>query len=222
MRVLPSLILFALINAASPAAAEETAKYCLTTQFAWTTETHPEGFPENPHFSRLIGAAHSSRYSLFADGDTASSGLGLVATNGRVSVLEAELAEAARRKRVGAVFQTEGLAAGVGALSVQLTVSAKHSLVSFATMLAPSPDWFTGISAINLKDGDTWRNEARAPLWVWDAGVDNGVTYDAPNTPIQPRQSIRLAAGPQFLDERGLTPVGEAMFRRMPENQACP
>ena len=222
MRAAFAFGLATLLLTAVTASAADQVTYCLTARFAWSAQSHPYNFPENPHFSRLIGAAHSSRYSLFADGDTASSGLGLVATNGRVSVLEAEMAEAARRKRVGEVFQTMGLAAGTGTVSVQFAVTNKHSLVSFATMLAPSPDWFTGVTALALQEDGRWRDEARSPMWVWDAGVDQGESYDAPNAPIQPHQSIRLAAGPAFLTKKGLLPIGEAVFRRVSEKEACP
>lgn len=222
MRLAPAFVLLAGLLPTAPAAADGSVSYCLTARFAWSAETHPVGFPDNPHFSRLIGAAHSSRYSLFADGDTASSGLGLVATNGRVGVLEAEFAEGARRKRVGEVFRTDGLATGVGSLSVKITASEKHSQVSFTTMLAPSPDWFTGVSSLALKDGESWRDEVSVPMWVWDAGIDDGESYDAPNAPIQPRQSIRLAAGPQFLGVTGLFPIGEAVLKRTSGDEACP
>ena len=81
----------------APLLAQDTVQYQLRVEVNWQAN----GEPDNPHWSRMLAVTHTPRYSLFADGETASSGLALVATNGRVSVLEAELAEAARRNRAG-------------------------------------------------------------------------------------------------------------------------
>jgi len=186
-------------------------QYRVDVAFAWRTEA-----AISPHWSRLIGFAHSSRYALFADGDTASSGLGLVATNGRVSVLEAELAEARRRGRAGAPVVVPGVPDGVGRFTFEVTVDEKLSEVSFVTMLAPSPDWFSGVSGVALRKDGMWRDDVRAPLWVWDAGVDSGVTYNGANMPTQPRQSVRLLTHPDFLTRDGLRPIGEVVFTRLP------
>ncbi|WP_415919813.1 spondin domain-containing protein [Tateyamaria sp. SN6-1] len=195
--------------------AQEEARYRIEVTFAWDGATGA-GHPEDKHWSRLIAFAHSARYALFEDGDTASSGLALVATNGRVTVLEAELAEARRRGRVGAHVVAPGLDNGVGTFVVELPVTARHSLVSFATMLAPSPDWFSGVSGVELRDADMWRDAVSRPLWVWDAGADSGPAFSGPNMDTQPRQSVRLLTHPAFLTDAGLRPIGTVRFTRLP------
>ncbi|WP_299296121.1 spondin domain-containing protein [uncultured Tateyamaria sp.] len=185
-------------------------RYQVDVTFEWRTEASIA-----PHWSRLIGFAHSSRYKLFSDGDTATSGLGLVATNGRVTVLEAELAEGRRRGRVGEAIVLPGLPDGVGQFSFELKVSDKHTQVSFVTMLAPSPDWFSGASGVSLRDGDAWKDRVQVPLWVWDAGVDSGPEFEGPNVPTQPQQSVRLLTHPGFLTQSGLRPIGMAVFTRL-------
>lgn len=199
-------------GAAEPA---ETATYRLEVQFDWSAARHPLDYPPNAHFSSIIGAVHHGRYSLFQDGDTASSGFALVATNGRTAVLQAELAEAMRRGRVASVFTADGIATGTGAASAVLTLSARHPLASFATMLAPSPDWATGVAGVALWRDGRWLERVSRPLWVWDAGADSGESFRAPNAETQPRQSVRLAATPHFLGPDGLRPVGRATFVRI-------
>ena len=191
----------------------EDARYQISVELNWTGG---EGHPDDRHWSRLIAFAHSGRYSLFADGDTASSGLALVATNGRVSVLEAELDEGRRRGRVGAHVVQPGLPEGTGRFEVELTLTDKHNRVSFATMLAPSPDWFTGASGVSLRNGDDWIAEVTIPLWVWDAGADSGPDFEGPNVDTQPRQSVRLLTHPAFLKPEGLIPIGQAVIQRLP------
>ena len=190
-------------------AAQDTARYRVDINFFWAA-------PElDAHWSRLIAFSHSSRFSLFRDGDTASSGLALVATNGRVSVLEAELAEGRRRGRVGAHLVLPGIASP-GSFSFELDVDEKLDRISFATMLAPSPDWFSGAANVQLRDGAVWRDDVSVVLWPWDAGADSGPDYTGPNVETQPRQSIRLLTHPDFLTAEGLRPIGEARFSRLP------
>ncbi|MEM6759048.1 MAG: spondin domain-containing protein [Pseudomonadota bacterium] len=205
------MLLLALL-CATPAWAQNTVRYAVTVTLDWDGG---EAHPADKHWSRLIAFAHSSRYALFTDGDTASSGLALVATNGRVTVLEAELAEARRRDRVASQLVLPGLNSGSGRFEFEIDVSQKHRFVSFATMLAPSPDWFTGASAIELYADDAWVTRA-VPLWVWDAGADGGPDFTSPNMPTQPRQSVRLLTHPAFLRPEGLRPIGTAIFRPLP------
>ncbi len=192
--------------------AQETAEYDLRVELDWQTQ----GEPENPHWSRLLAVTHTSRYVLFADGQTASSGLALVATNGRVSVLEAELAEAGRRNRAASPVVVPGLPNGQGVFELTLTATERMHYVSFATMLAPSPDWFTGASGVALRDEDGWIDSVRVPLWVWDAGADSGSSFSSPNTVTQPRESVRLLTHPAFLRSDGLRPIGWATLSRHP------
>jgi len=201
---------FALLLAvAGTASAQEMARYRVDVTFSWAD-------PDlDAHWSRLIAFAHSSRYSLFRDGDTASSGLALVATNGRVSVLEAELAEGRRRGRVGAHVVVPGIESP-GSFSFELDVDEARNRISFATMLAPSPDWFSGVSSIALRVDDRWRHRVEVPLWPWDAGADSGSEYTGPNVKTQPRQSVRLLTHPDFLTDEALKPVGRATFTRLP------
>ncbi|MEO1329004.1 MAG: spondin domain-containing protein [Pseudomonadota bacterium] len=205
----------AIVGAAAAEESAETARYRVEIQLDWTPARHPLDYPQNAHFSRVIGTTHTSRYALFRDGDTASSGFALVATNGRTSVLEAELAEAMRRRRVGAVFFAPALNAGSGTVRAEFEATERHALVSFATMLAPSPDWITGVASVPLRAEGAWVARIEAPLWVWDAGADSGETYAAKNAETQPRQSVRLLATPHALTPDGLQGVGRAVFTRL-------
>lgn len=53
-----------------------------------------------------------------------------------------------------------------------------HHFMSTAAMFGPSPDWFVGISGINLCLPDcSWVEERAFDLLPYDAGTDNGPTY---------------------------------------------
>ena len=209
LRVLWTLLCLCM---ASLAGAQDAVRYRVDVSLDW--QAADPGL--NAHWSRLIAFAHSSRYALFTDGATASSGLALVATNGRVSVLEAELAEARRRGRAGMPVVLPGIETGAGTFTFELDLDEKLRRVSLATMLAPSPDWFSGVSGVALRAGETWQDEVRVPLWPWDAGADGGADYQGPNLETQPRQSVRLLTHPDFLTPDGLAPIGQVTFTRLP------
>lgn len=208
------LALAAALVLASHATAQESARYRLDIDVTWSAETHPLDFFPNAHLTRFMGAAHNGRYALFGDGLTASSGLQSVAERGRIDILRAELEDAAERERVGETFEGEGFAVP-GTASVTITATEEHSLVSFATMIAPSPDWFTGAASLPLFADGAWLDRVEVVLWPWDAGSDSGTTWTAENAETQPRESIRLSAAPYFLYADGLRPLGTATLTRI-------
>ncbi len=210
-------LLFA-ITLAIPAVAADQARYKLELHISWSKANHPHDWPQTGgHMSGLVVVAHGSRYVLFEDGRTASSGLKLVAENGRSTVLDAEFTEARRRERIGEVVKAEGLKKVPGTMKAEFIASEDHPLVSFVTMLAPSPDWFTGASAVNLRAEGKWVKRLRVPLWAWDAGTDSGSSYTSANMETQPAQSIRLLATPHVLTGRGLAEIGYAQITKISE-----
>lgn len=53
----------------------------------------------------------------------------------------------------------------------------KH-LISLISMIQPSPDWFVGVSGIELCLSDcTWMENRIINMYPWDAGTDSGPTY---------------------------------------------
>lgn len=204
-------------GAAAPAAAEP-ARYALDIEITWSAATAPFDWPgAEAHLTVFFGTTHNDRYVLFADGRTASSGLRSVAEAGRIRILRAEIEEAQRRGRIGETWQAEAPPTLPGRVSATFTATEEHPMLSFVTMIAPSPDWFTGLASVNLRPEGEWVQTLRLPLWAWDAGTDSGVRYTSENAETQPAQSIRLVAGPEFLTEGGLVPVGEAVLTRLAE-----
>ncbi len=212
----PIFALILMLGSALSVAAEGAQRYRLTLHYAWSAASHPVDFPADAHMAGLFGVTHDARYVLFRDGNTASSGVILMAENGRNTVLLAEWSEAARRKRVGVVFEAPGTSTQPGSVVVEFDALPEFPFVSFAAMIAPSPDWFTGAASVALRDGAVWRDRITVPLWAWDAGSAGGESYTADRVDMQPRQSVRLLAGPQFLDQDGLRSMGQAVLTRLP------
>ncbi|MEQ2245785.1 hypothetical protein ILYODFUR_031520 [Ilyodon furcidens] len=63
--------------------------------------------------------------------------------------------------------------------SAEFSVDRTRHLMSFLTMLGPSPDWNVGLSGEDLCTKDCgWVQRLVADLIPWDAGTDSGVTYE--------------------------------------------
>ncbi|CAF0809451.1 unnamed protein product [Adineta steineri] len=76
------------------------------------------------------------------------------------------------------------------------TVSPHHSKLSFVSKISPSPDWFTGISGVDLcLSNCTWVEQYSEDLYPLDAGVDSGMTYAASRLPTVPLEKIHTITG---------------------------
>lgn len=63
--------------------------------------------------------------------------------------------------------------------SAEFSVDRTRHLMSFLTMLGPSPDWNVGLSAEDLCTKECgWAQKVVQDLIPWDAGTDSGVTYE--------------------------------------------
>lgn len=199
----------------SSAFADETARYTVRVDATWTAGTHPVDYPGDAHFSGIVGATHNADYAIFKDGDIATDGLEALSERGAHSPLDDEIKAVIGKGNAGALFESGALFSFPGKLEASFTADASHPLVSVVAMVAPSPDWFTGVASVPLRTNGKWVDEITLPLWVWDAGTDHGTTHHANDADAQPRQNTRLAAGPQFLGETGLRPVGTVTFARL-------
>nr|MCA8836884.1 spondin domain-containing protein [Pseudomonadota bacterium] len=78
-----------------------------------------------------------------------------------------------------------------GTTTATFEVACSHPLASAVSMVAPSPDWFTGVRGVSLLDADgRWRSSLELPLHVYDAGTDSGPVFTSPNADITPHIAI--------------------------------
>jgi len=199
----------------SPAFAGETVNYTVRVDATWTAESHPLDYPGNAHFSGIVGATHNGDYRIFKDGGTPTDGLEALSERGAHSPLDKESNAAIKAGEAGALVESDPLFSFPGTLGASFTADEAHPFVSVVAMVAPSPDWFTGVSTVPLRTATGWVDTVTLPLWVWDAGTDHGTTYKADDADAQPRQSTRLNASPHFLGTAGLKPVGTITFTRI-------
>ena len=150
--------------------------YRVTIESNWSVAEH-FGLPNNGHFSPVVAVAHNGNYNLLPIGQKSSKGLESVAELGRTTGILGEVNKARTSGFVDAVVETKNqfvLRQDVQTFEVNIT--AKHPYLSFVSMIAPSPDWIIGMSALRLHTkglGFSEGIEARA-LYALDAGTEDG------------------------------------------------
>ena len=111
--------------------------------------------------------------------------LSQVAKWGSPRLLESELKSSSRHIRT--IIKARGLwhPNVQGKTFAIFRTDPKNHLVSLVSMLGPSPDWIVGISALELCMANcTWLEKKEIPLYPWDAGVDDGISYESPDSAV--------------------------------------
>ena len=190
-------------SASDPYAVPSTAVYTVTFEGQWTTTATPDRVPGGAHFSRLIGAVHNSGVTFLRSGEAATAGIESMAETGGTSVLSGEVTNAG----TNALSLVQGDTDNIGPTtlkSLTATLTNDHPRVTLVTMIAPSPDWFVGVSGLTLLDaGGDWVESLQVDLYPWDAGTEDGSGFSTANSATSPRGVItNLRGAGQFSNER--------------------
>jgi hypothetical protein len=140
----------------------------------WTAESHPVRYPETARFGPLVGGARMADSHSVLQGE-ASAGVELMAETGNPVTLRDEI-------NANQAYLTATVSKDISATAqAKLTLKADdmHSLVDFASMIAPSPDWFVAAVGVELCDHATgkWKNDFVVDMEAMDAGTDKGKKF---------------------------------------------
>ena len=204
--------------------AEEMAQYQITFTSTWSSETHPsENFPAGAHFSRLIGATHNQSVIFWQSGSLATAGIEDMAEKGNNSQLKNEVGAAIGAGTADQFLLGDGLGSATGTIVLEsVDLHQDYPLVTLVTMIAPSPDWFVGVSGVSLLDGEgKWINSKEVTLYPYDAGTDDGTDYGSPNADSDPAEPIVNISGKAPFSS---LPIGTLTFTRInaPDPTATP
>ena len=171
----------------------QSATYRVTFQGTWTTTVTPGGVPSGAHFTTLIGAVHNDSVTFWSSGGTASAGVKAVAELGTTGAFKSEINA---NTNAVAVIEKSLPSGGTPTATVDFTVTTAHPLVTLLTMVAPSPDWFVGVSGLSLLDaqGD-WLALHTVDLFPYDAGTEEGTEFSLSNTATSPQGTITSIKG---------------------------
>ena len=212
------LALAAAVALAASQAAAGVAVYEVRVERTWSDATHPRDFPGDvAHFSPGIGATHAPAYRMFSEGGIATAGLEQLSQKGRTSPFDMEIAGAQDKGAVGGVFMLAPIRIAGGESKAEFKADDKHTMVSFAQMIAPSPDWFTGVASVELKRGGRWIDGETMPIYAWDSGTNNAATYQAAKVAVEPFAATSISRAPMFVRDGKPVPVGKVTIRKLRE-----
>ncbi len=184
-------------TASDPAAAfVSTATYAVTFRGAWTNTVTPGGVPAGAHFSRLIGGVHNSAVSFLESGETSSAGVEAMAEVGGWTDLRDEVVAAEPDALSTLIGDTDSISA-TSSKSLTATLTTEHPRVTLVTMIAPSHDWFVGVSGLPLLDSEgRWLRSHEVNLYPWDAGTEEGTDFSlSPSVATSPLGVIESIRG---------------------------
>lgn len=192
-----------------------TARYQVTFDALWSASTHPVDFPGRPHFSPLIGGTHDAGVAFWVPGGLASEGIERMAERGFTSPLDAEIQAAVAGGRAQFLLTGGDIFLSPASTSLEFDITTTHPLVTLVTMVAPSPDWFVGVSGLSLMQNGDWTDEMVVSLRPWDAGTDSGTSFESPDADTQPRMPIAELTGYPVESGGTVSPMGKFTFKRI-------
>jgi len=171
------------------------ATYSVTFRGLWTTAVTSGGLPGGAHFTNLIGGVHNAGVTFLRDGGRATAGVEFMAELGGTSTLAREVRAA--EPDALAVLLGSGNIGPTGSSTIDdVTLTTDHSRVTLLTMIAPSPDWFVGVSGLSLLDEQgEWMGSLTVNLYPWDAGTEEGTEFSLSNPDTTPRGVITSIRG---------------------------
>lgn len=159
-------------------------EYRLTVRNDWNQAHHKPGAPPfssviQPHFSHLGGGTHNSNLVVWEEGELSSPGMikmqetGWIDEPGSTSDLKNEfddhLASGVAGSFLNYPIPDPWFPAGTET-ELSFEIEESHPLVTLVSMLGPSPDWFVGVSGLNLRDGNHWKELVEVDLYPYDGG----------------------------------------------------
>ncbi len=196
----------------TPIVATATATYRVSFDSTWSGSTHPQDFPPNPHFSGLIAATHGSNVGFWRMGEPASAGIEAMAELGSKFPLDQEAEAAIMAGTAQHLLSGDGIGRSPGSTSLEFEIGRDYPLVTLVSMIAPSPDWFVGVSALDLLENGDWAASMSVTLHAYDAGTDSGATYEAGNADTVPREPITQIGGAPLAVSGRVAPIGTFTF----------
>ena len=180
----------------------QSATYRVTFEGKFTASALASGVavPSGEHFTTLIGAVHNGSVTFWSSGAMASAGVEQVAELGTTGTFKSEING---NMNAVAVIEKSLPSGGTPTATVDFTVTTAHPLVTLLTMVAPSPDWFVGVSGLSLLDaqGD-WLASHTVDLFPYDAGTEEGTEFSLSNAATSPQGTIASIKGTgKFSDE---------------------
>jgi len=167
----------------------------------------------------MLIASHSGKYSMWNPDSNSSPGVESMAETGSLGQLQTEINAAGKKVKdtgKGSLFFPDGLDDQVNIGTFKMDRG--HRLVSSVSMIAPSPDWFSGFHDYRPISDGKWLASFSIESYPYDAGTDSGSTYTSSNSPTNPQvNTFRLDSSTVFLNDGEVLPVARWSCDVLPE-----
>jgi len=174
------------------------ATYTIIFNSNWSNTTHPSSnFPDNAHWSKLVGATHNENIVFIEAGQLASEGVENVAELGNNALFFSEIDNAINNGFANQIIDGDDLPTPLGTITISNIVTTEEfPLLTLISMIAPSPDWIMTINNISLLGGNgEWLDELTLEVYPYDAGTDSGTDYNSLNNNTNPKEPITSLQG---------------------------
>lgn len=198
------LLMFSILFSCSNSDDQDTstektvATYSIKFTNVWNEGDHGP-LPNNPHWSRLVGANHNSLVTFLESGGIATQGIEDIAENGVNTTFNNEVLESIANGNTEQYIDGSGLNLSNGTTIEinNIEISDDYPLLTLISMIAPSPDWMVFVNGINLRNDNNadWRTSMSIDLFVHDSGTDSGSSYSATDADITPHLPISSLRG---------------------------
>lgn len=222
-----ALALFVLTGFGNPTSAlAKSARYSVTFVPTWNPATFPLDYPithaRGGLLTPIIGATHGPTYRIFSTGRQPTPGLERLSEMGKHDPLDSEIKKAIADGKAGSLIEFEMASDGPvhPSVSTEFEIDERNPMVSLVGMIAPSPDWFYGVSNVSLFDGKRWVPRLVIDAYAWDSGGDLGTTYMAEDQDANPKEKTKYADTAHFVQGGKKTPVGVFVFKLVPDEAA--
>lgn len=176
----------------------QSVKYKITFSTRWGDPDYGIGYPQNSHIGNMFLAVHNTDFKLFEVGELSTDG---VSNNSMFGITNDLEKDAYTSKNVLNYYTMDVLIGPGEKIFDNIIMDNFYDNVSFCAMIAPSPDWFVGVSNLQLKNKKgQWKDNLIVPMWAYDAGTDYGSGfYNDPDFPEPIRKPIKfITDGPLF------------------------
>jgi hypothetical protein len=174
--------------------------------------------PANAHFTNFVGMVHAKDSFMWKPNSLATIGLERVAENGYNTTMLMEMNEIITLGKGKSTFNFLPPAI-TGVKTDTVIVNTNYPCIGFASMIAPTPDWFIGLGSFNCITNNKWVDDITIPLLVYDAGTEEGNVLAMANPATLPQQNIGLLTGINGSalsnGNNTLKPIATVRFRRI-------
>eukprot|EP00117_Sycon_ciliatum_P037039 scpid32574/ scgid27780/ Spondin-2; Differentially expressed in cancerous and non-cancerous lung cells 1; Mindin len=201
---------------------EQLYAACFRSSF---TSANFRRYPASGRLRDLLLFAHEYDYTLWTAGQRASRGFIQFVRTGDSGLLAKDLLP--RKESILKNITASEL--GPGDFCVPLSIDHRHSVVSGAAGISPSPDWFVGPTHTELCDSTSgqWKSKVTVQLLPYDAGINKArkflvkkPDYASPE-PVHAIEDLRSEKTQFYVPGRRVVgSLGELVLERV--SDGCP